>query len=279
MKGWFPRRRRLGLTLLGWLALAFGLPAAAAPLVANLNGNFWAWREAGGWTRLTARGHNGPGVFSPDGRSLAYASVAAHAVDAPPPGGETWRTTNIWRLDLAIFRATRLTAQPAGARGGGGRIRSTPAWSPDGRLLAWTELEAGAPRGRQTLVVRGVATGRTRVVQTAVPDYPTPGPPPAVLWSAYGLLTIGPTPTEPTNVFVFDPGGRVVRQCPVYGVPRYLARAGATTFLTDAFSTTLYRLDGRPSADKRPGERLPTAFCPAGRPYRSRCASPCVSWP
>ena len=71
-------------------------------------------------------GVNDAPAFSPDGRQLALTLSGS--------GGNL----DIWLLDLATQRLTRLTDDPA--------IDTEPAWSPDGRSIYFTSDRAGGPQ-------------------------------------------------------------------------------------------------------------------------------------
>jgi TolB protein len=71
-------------------------------------------------------GVNDAPAFSPDGKQLALTLSGS--------GGNL----DIWLLDLATQRLTRLTDDPA--------IDTEPAWSPDGRSIYFTSDRAGGPQ-------------------------------------------------------------------------------------------------------------------------------------
>ncbi|MBE7514445.1 MAG: PD40 domain-containing protein [Anaerolineales bacterium] len=154
------RTRSYSVFLLALCSLALCLsgfptqpPIAAAqpldpPLFLLMDGDLWAYNEASTTlTQLTRWGYNQTPVVSPDGRRVAYASTAEIAIEALRRYGETPNIppANIWIWDVASGTATRIAQQPANASFGMGYQtetfvrRSTPAWSPDGTMLAWVE--------------------------------------------------------------------------------------------------------------------------------------------
>ncbi|WP_019587623.1 TolB family protein [Deinococcus apachensis] len=256
--------------LLAFLLLSVAR-AASAPLVVNIAGDLWTWTGAQGWQQRTHWGGNGPPVLSPDGRRVAYASVAEGSLDTSRVTGEA---TNIWVLDLTTWKATRLTNQPAAVSSGQGVMRSTPAWSPDGAFLAWTQrpqraLGGGRPSEAVTLVRYAVSSGTARVIRTAVPDLSGTPAPIGLLWGTAGLVmlgTAGPS-TDNTSTYVLDASGRVVRRVGGAGLVSHLTHLGSSAFLGSFFDEeTFYSLSGRAHVLRRPGtfERLVAVRAPGG---------------
>jgi Tol biopolymer transport system component len=125
-------------------------PPAGAPGSENL---FLRDLSAGTTTLLTvttkgelSAGDSLSAVFSPDGKSVAFASggadLTANAVDtAPPPpglGGAGPLYTNIFVRNLATGTTTLVSATPGGLQSNG--IAAQPVFSPDGRSIAFTTI-------------------------------------------------------------------------------------------------------------------------------------------
>jgi Tol biopolymer transport system component/DNA-binding winged helix-turn-helix (wHTH) protein len=114
-------------------------------------GGIWVIPARGGVPRqLAARGSHP--AWSPDGSSIAFQSDE-HA-DVTPSAWLAVSGSTLWRVDVATSALTQMTfmGKPAGGH-------AAPAWSADGRFLAFTVFEAGDDGGVWLLDVR---TGDTR---------------------------------------------------------------------------------------------------------------------
>jgi len=92
---------------------------------------------------LTGSGYNGGPVLSPDGRLIAFleaapsfvadfnAGIASQTAGTPP--------ADIWILDIAGQNLSKIADQTGASSAG--YLRSTPAWSPDSRKLAWLQID------------------------------------------------------------------------------------------------------------------------------------------
>ena len=108
------------------------------------HGDLWKYSlNTGTAMPLTQSGYNGGPVLSPDGRSIAYLEAAPMFV-ADFNAGAAGQTAgsppaDIWILDIDS-QNLRKVADQTGASGAG-YLRSIPAWSPDGRNLAWLQID------------------------------------------------------------------------------------------------------------------------------------------
>lgn len=222
-------RKTLFLILILVMVAAF-LPAHMArparaqgdgPLIMMIGGDLWSYDEPTGILRqLTQWGYNQHPVISPDGTRLAYASTAEIAIPALKQFGQTPNIppANIWVWSLATGQAARLANQPAAATYGTGAPNETfirrfsPAWSPDGTLLAWVESEVIGNRDNWRLVIFDVLANAIRITtpiqvlgENAILGISGPR------WSAGGIALrvplLGANNAFSEVLFVFDSGG------------------------------------------------------------------------
>ncbi len=159
-------------------------------LFAFYEGDLWAWQPGEAPEQLTTWGYNSGPVLSPDGRTIAYRSVASEAVreiegavegityagDAP---------ANIYLMDVATRDFERIAQQSAL------RIwRSSPVWSPDSTRLAWTEMR-GELQPSVDVVMYDTRDGSTRSVATLEMGFQDGGlVMPFLQWSERGIARL-----------------------------------------------------------------------------------------
>lgn len=179
-------------------AHAQGDPDAIPGLVFGMKGDLYTY-DGAALTQLTTYGANDYPVQSPDGRYIAYRSVAREAL-AGDLNTAGVRPMNVWLLDRRTGRFTQL-ADAAG----GLRYRGELAWSPDSTRLAWTQLDQDEPLdGTLALVVYNVTTRTATTVTREFTHGPSDGGlvMPAVGWGAAGIshlystVIMGPTAGE-----------------------------------------------------------------------------------
>ncbi len=169
---------------------------AASPLILNMRGDLWAWAGPGqALQQRTNWGYNKEPVVSPLGNLIAYKSTATVAVNVIKragglAGGDL--PANIWIMATASTDATRLADQPPDAslmtpnKPDKYTVRSKPAWSPDGKGVAWTELiqENNSPDSKMQLVTYSFDQKTTKVI---VPQLPPQYGVPAAVEIAWGI--------------------------------------------------------------------------------------------
>ena len=87
-------------------------------------------------------------------------------------------STNIWLLDIATDKGTRIAEQPNSSAPEADYhiVRSRPRWSPDGKQLAWDEITEGVPPGSnpgvplERLVVYDLASRSGRIL-SGTPEF------------------------------------------------------------------------------------------------------------
>jgi Tol biopolymer transport system component len=104
---------------------------------------------------------SGP-VFSPDGRSIAFARTKTRSRSTPRGKEETYRSTAVWLADLATGTARRLTPLRNGLE-----IEPT-SFTPDGVSLATVRRKDR--RSKPEIVILGLATGASTVLARNATD-------------------------------------------------------------------------------------------------------------
>lgn len=222
----------IGIVLITPAVRSTPVKAAQSPLVMTINGDIWTWDG----TSLQQRTHYGDNynpVLSPDGKQIAYLSVASQSVafNESRTGEQTGLQTgiNVYLLNVATNEATRIADQPPDAVFDYNQygyqklvIRSIPTWSPDSKSVAWVEALVGSlyltpPSGSGQLVIYDVATKKTRVLLKDLPLYPYESiySLPQALWgpSAIALLqqtTMAGTTDQDSTVTVYSLDGKLL---------------------------------------------------------------------
>jgi hypothetical protein len=166
------------------------------PLILLMRGDFWAWDEtSNSLQRLTSWGHHQFPALSPDGRRIAYRSLAQITIDVDSSGNIEGGITpsNIEVLDIPTGEVKRVADQPPGASlfvhdvPDNWVIRSSPAWSPDGTMLTWTEFLHDSTT---QLVVYNMAEETSEIILTDLPSQGFTGGIsfPEVGWASEGII-------------------------------------------------------------------------------------------
>ncbi len=195
-------------------------------------GDLWAWTGLGQpLRRLTNWGYNFSPTVSPDGKWVAYSSLSQFMVQQLK-GPDTLPTqlgaANIWLLNIVTNEAIKLVDQPTDATLDASNqltamtTRSAPVWSPDSKILAWTETtwdpNAGLDETKVEvqLVVYDIQH-RTAKSILHVPVWENGNTAPA--WGKMGIALTVPsdapgTPSDAFEVRVLAPDGKVLFKAP-----------------------------------------------------------------
>jgi hypothetical protein len=255
------------------------------PLVALINGDLWAWREGDkALTRLTTDAQVQEISLSPDGTRLAYTAWAQITQDAVKrEGGIAGGAlpSDVWIYDRVTGSTLQVGGQPPGAAffapgvPDKAVIHGSPAWSPDGKRLAWSELTY--PDSKNSLAIYTPETDSSRRVVENLPDQAGVPVPMPVWWSEANVLVVRSTTLNASTQFedamlVYTPDGAPVNAFtltsgddePLDFLP---ARSGGQPVMLVRF-----RLSGWQAIDPVSGTRAP-----AGPPQQASAYEPDAS--
>src|SRR5258708_25219043 len=171
------------------LMLVGALPARAQPQLAGkfpstplllgvtkdrtFEGDIWALFGAT-LVQRTFNEHNRVPIVSPVGDAVAYLQVPASYVKQRSDDDNRLAPVDIYVMNLNTSKAAAVATQPSDVSYTEGQarytLRSQPTWSPDGKLLAWTEIATDQPAGKnpdlrdESLVVYNVAAKSTSIL-------------------------------------------------------------------------------------------------------------------
>jgi hypothetical protein len=175
---------------------------AEAPLILWVRGDLYAVRDLTALpVQLTQNGTISGPTLSHDGNMIAYkaaAPVGLQVLDRVQTSGfiaEFDLPGDIYALNVSAQQTALVAGQPEGASlfvegvQDNAIVRSTPVWSPDSTILAWTELGFGNDSTR--LVVFDFAARTQSIIVDALPVEIVGGSAPDVKWGTGGIAIIG----------------------------------------------------------------------------------------
>jgi hypothetical protein len=208
--------------LILWYLMLFLVPVGAlaqdtAPLILWVRGDLYTVTDVNvPPTPLTQNGTISGPTLSPNGQRIAYKAAAAVGLEALSrietsgfiadydlPG-------DIYLLDTRTGQTVLVAGQPEDAAlfvesvPDNAIVRSTPTWSPDGEMLAWTELDFGAETPR--LIVEDLSARTQTVIADPLPMGIVLGSAPSLRWGAGGLAVIG----DAGAVLLYSPQGTLL---------------------------------------------------------------------
>ena len=167
-------------------------------------------------TPITQNGTISGPALSPDGTRITYKAAAAVGLEALSRIESTGFIADydlpgdIYLLDTNLGQTILVAGQPADASlfvegvADNAIVRSTPVWSPDGQMLAWTELTFGTETPR--LIVEDLATRVQTVIVDPLPIGIVLGKAPGLRWGAGGIAVIG----DEGAALIYDPQGTLL---------------------------------------------------------------------
>ena len=202
--------------LLGMMPLSLQAQSLP-PLILWVRGDLYmVWDLNASPVQLTQNGTISGPALSPDGNMIAYKAaspVGLQALDRVQTSGFIANFDlpgDIYVLNIPMLQPALVAEQPDDASlfvegvPDNAIVRSTPAWSPDSTMLAWTELSFGSESPR--LVIFDFATRIQTIAADALPVEIVSGSAPEVRWGASGIAIIG----DAGELLIYSPDGTLL---------------------------------------------------------------------
>jgi hypothetical protein len=222
-----------------------------------------------------------PLKLSPDGRRFILETQPAFVREAllrvgSLGGGQL--PTNVWMCDTVAGTLVKVIDQPADGRIAAAELndifiaRSTPAWSPDGTGLVWTELRY--PQFAFAMMVYDLT--RNVIFEVPLTNVPQPEGIPSpypVMWGDAGILlqtfSLDPNTFEAVDaLYVFDTAGNFVRTQEVnrggetddYIVERFLVEYQGAEYLGLLYAQAGWRIMDLSNGTQQPMNGIPELY-------------------
>jgi Tol biopolymer transport system component len=205
----------------------------STPLLLTDGGQIYKWENNEVVQLTTSEGYNDSPDYAPDGTQFVYRAwsqitldyVAQKVEEFGSWGGDSIMPTDIAIYDLATDEIIIVAPQPADADTEtllGAIRRSAPKWSPDGTLLAWTEVIPTLDENQNyvetyQLVVYDIATATSKVLTTDLPPAMVYSIPHDIEWGANGIYMnfFEYNNAEAVNTYLlFSPTGEIQFRVP-----------------------------------------------------------------
>jgi len=190
-------------------ALPMSFAQEQAPIILLTNSDLQMWNAADNvLTPITQDGHVEGAALAPDASMIAFLAWSPISVEAGGMGGGPM-PADIWIFDLVTQQPLEVAVQPEDASlategvEDNALLRSTPTWSPDGTMLAWTEVHYPSFAAETNrLMVYNLVGGTTQPLVTGLPEFAGVPSPLEVKWGNSGLALLNYTFSEAAGVIV-----------------------------------------------------------------------------